>query len=71
MQQNRFTGHTGGRAQYALTKRLLAFLRQQTLTTEPVDINASLEEITELLLRRQRQVERPGAAGYPCRMTTP
>ena len=35
----------------ALTARLLAFSRQQPLTTQPVDVNASLEEITEMLVR--------------------
>jgi PAS domain S-box-containing protein len=35
----------------ALTGRLLAFSRQQQLATEPVDINAALEEITEMLSR--------------------
>ncbi len=35
----------------ALTGRLLAFSRQQPLATEPVDVNASLDEIGELLVR--------------------
>ncbi len=35
----------------ALTRRLLAFSRQQPLATEPVDVNASLDEIGELLGR--------------------
>ncbi len=35
----------------ALTSRLLAFSRQQPLATEPVDVNASIEELTEMLTR--------------------
>ncbi|MEA2789703.1 MAG: hypothetical protein QOG73_2109 [Acetobacteraceae bacterium] len=35
----------------ALTARLLAFSRHEPLTTQPVDINRSLEEMTEMLAR--------------------
>ena len=35
----------------ALTSRLLAFSRQQPLATEPVDVNASIEELSEMLTR--------------------
>ena len=35
----------------ALTGRLLAFSRQQPLATEPVDVNASIEELSEMLTR--------------------
>jgi signal transduction histidine kinase len=35
----------------ALTGRLLAFSRQRPLQTQPVDINALIEEISELLAR--------------------
>jgi nitrogen-specific signal transduction histidine kinase len=35
----------------ALTARLLAFSRHQPLAREPVDVNRSLEEITEMLTR--------------------
>ena len=35
----------------ALTSRLLAFSRQQPLTTERVDLNVSLDEMTEMLVR--------------------
>ena len=38
----------------ALTSRLLAFSRQQPLATEPTDINASIEEMTEMLAAQSR-----------------